>query len=157
MTDTVRGRTRSRCRCGHYDSEHGPSPKLTHIRAFECRLCDCAGFHTTHYKKHISALRNAAASLRGKPLQTRLFSEDTAQEPENSGDPARPLAAQRKEHTPCPSQRHAAASLRGKPLQQRLFPISPNDQQQNSGDPADRVAAQRKEHTPCPSQRDKKR
>jgi hypothetical protein len=69
----------SRCRCGHIEADHAPrggifpTERNTIAEATECRRCDCPYFHTTTYKKRISALRNAARDLRGQPLQQRLF------------------------------------------------------------------------------------
>lgn len=72
-----------KCRCGHHFRDHF-NPEAFYNRK-ECTRCDCRGFHTTRYKTCIRQLRRAATELRGKPLQTRLFSEDTAQSPEKAG------------------------------------------------------------------------
>lgn len=105
MMDTARGRSRGRCRCGHYDSEHGPTAEqrilgTSMLMPWECRLCDCRGFHTTSYKKRISQLRHAATKLRGKPLQQRLFPPSPKDQAENSGDPTNPLADRERKATP---------------------------------------------------------
>jgi hypothetical protein len=96
----------SRCRCGHIEADHHarggifPTERDTVAGGTECRRCECPHFHTTTYKKHISALRRAARDLKGYPLQPLLFSEDTAQGTGKAGDPERPLAAKAKEARP---------------------------------------------------------
>jgi hypothetical protein len=92
----------SRCRCGHEDTEHPPfHPAFeTQHCTGACARCDCPYFHTSTYRKHISALRRAATSERGKPLHATLFLVEPAKETENNGDPAKPLAPKAKEATP---------------------------------------------------------
>ncbi len=105
MIDTARARTRSKCRCGHYDSEHGQTTEqqilgTSLLMPWECRLCDCPGFHTTHYKKRISALRSAARELRGQPLQPRLFPLSPNDQHQKAGDPANPTSAKKRRPNP---------------------------------------------------------
>lgn len=70
-------------RCSHSRTDHLEHKGLTDFGT-SCNLCECPAL-TVPYKKHITALRTAARTLRGYPLQPRLFAEDTHQPDEKDG------------------------------------------------------------------------